>query len=1104
MMANSKVYKNMNFHEAVISRNFRIKPRLFLYLVVSLILSNTTTPPARSETAQSEKTGGGSPTLSELDLAVHDVGNVYLMVSNQGPIGIEMETNSGTGFFPSNTSNNYVFGTGLWFGARFDADGNGNLDKVFVSAYGYSSNSEFREGPNELSRDDPLTRIFDSTEADDIEDWPERFSEMDSLGQYTPFIRSDQDLVATYTTKDEIAHWGPLQLPLEVTQRSMAFKSSLAGQAIIFSFDIENWGNEVLEDAWVGYDSDMDIGASFSADLASFIRDRVTPEGDTIHVNMGYAWDSDFTEGNFTGDPGFVGIAYLRSPGNPNDGIDNDSDGLIDESPFNDIDDDGDGQVDEPDEVDELGLINYSKHCGMSVPCEVHYPQTDQDGYYMLSCLSETNPDTSSQIVCLESTTPSDIRFMISSGSFDWLAGQTQQVVMAMVFAHPTGNRDLPFVGDPPRPDPNDDDLVELLAVKETVQRLFDLDFKPAEPPPAPNLTLIPGDCQVTLLWDDLSLRTPDPDYESFVEIDPEYRHYDFQGFRIWRSRTGEYSHLGDPDDPDYPLTPEAIQQNNDLVNLDLTLLAQYDLADGITTDSSGIVCTDSTVLGRNLIVYNDCDTFNLGSDTGLRFSYIDHGDFTAPLRNGFRYYYAVTAYDYNSYEFALSRLSLDSGVSLSLENSVIPRSNASSFVDAFSRILHVDESGSALDDTSSIFISSDTGELHPPEMVHASNALVDFEFVPGMPEKISDDHYTLVLGEFEVMDEITNKIHYVMEDAFGDPVNVGIDPSFDLRYDGTDQILSVLVFNPDDMSEVIFTSELTFSVDTTSFIIPDPLVHLIAEGASGADIFDSLGTIFFSNYLPAGFRASDIRMEWVEVGVESLTLMVSDLDNMIEIPFCEEIIDTIGLVVESELASNWSFLPVTEPDLYQPGGRYFLTDRMQNRLKLWISGIEIFIPSMMREPLPGDIWTLRQVAMRMEINTEVVPFDTTYLDAQRPPVPGTRYRLDTESGGQDAGEVDLSEIRVVPNPYLASAAWDIGPSQRRLEFINLPPECTIRIYTISGLLVRVLAHTSSEGGTEAYDLLTREGISLASGNYYYHVTTPDGQTHLGRFAVVQ
>jgi len=139
-------------------------------------------------------------------------------------------------------------------------------------------------------------------------------------------------------------------------------------------------------------------------------------------------------------------------------------------------------------------------------------------------------------------------------------------------------------------------------------------------------------------------------------------------------------------------------------------------------------------------------------------------------------------------------------------------------------------------------------------------------------------------------------------------------------------------------------------------------------------------------------------------------------------------------------------------------------------------------------------------------LDPDSVRIDTTfvYSDAQRPPVPGTRYRIDTQSGGQDKGEVDLSKIRVVPNPYLANAGFDGGPSQRRQEFVNLPPECTIRVYTISGVLVRVLEHTGEEGGTEAYDLKTREGLPIASGNYYYHETTPDGQTHLGRFALIQ
>jgi hypothetical protein len=1076
---------------------FRVKSLLFLVLLVITLIAYNGHDFARAESGNTGKSGGG-PTLTALDQKYHDVNDVFLMVSNQGPIGLDLRTGNGTGFFPANTSNNYIFGSGLWFGALYDGDRDGDVDKVFTQGYNpMAGDSEFREGTNDQDPDDPLTRIFDSTDPNDLAEWPDRFRIEDpETGELVPNIISDQDLVATYTTRDKSPVIGEFNMPIKIGQHSLAFKKGLASQTIILYFDIHNWGDIVMRDTWVGYDSDMDIGVAFADDLVSFIRDRVTPEGDTVHVNMAYAWDSNFSENNFSGAPGFVGIAYLRGPGNPTDGIDNDDDGLVDESPDNEIDDDGDGYIDEPDEVDAIGLVNFSKHCCPNVPCEVNTPELDEDGYDLLSCNS-----ISSDFRCLESTTPADIRFMISSGPFDWLPGQTQQVVMALVFANAVGNpSSLDFVGDPPRPDPNDPALSELLAVKEHVQHLFDVDYKPTEPPLPPNLTLVPGDRQVILLWDDLPLRTPDPDYEAFVEIDPEYRQYDFQGFRVWRSRTGEFSQLGDPEDPDYPLTPEAVEVNKEVSGLDLTLLAQYDIADGIMTESDGIVCNDSVVLGWYEVIYSDCDTFDLGTDTGLRFSYVDQGDSLAPLINGFRYYYAVTAYDFNSDELPTSRLSLDSGVSFTVENSTIPRSNASSFINAFGKLLHVDETGSVLDDTSSIFVSSRTGVLDEPEVVHACNALVGYEFVSGNPEDVSNGFYTLVLSGFERVDNITNRISYYMEDGSGERVYTGMSSSFDLSYDGTDKLLWVAVFDPEDSSEVVFSSELAFKVNGSDFIYPDSAVYLMAVNASGENILDSLGVVTFSDYIAAGFRANDIQLEWVEAGEESLTLVIRDLDNVTEVPFGEGIVDSTGAVVDGEKGSNWSFLPA----LYQSGGRYFFTDRPFARASLWLCGVKIAAPHMSRMPQEGDVWTLRQVAYSIEVDADVVPPGTTYVSANRPPVPGTRYRIDTLSGGPTKGEVDLEKIRVVPNPYLANAAFDPGPDQRRLEFINLPPECTIRIYTISGNLVCKLEHTSDEGGTEAYDLRTLENLPIASGHYYYHITTPDGKTHIGRFAVVQ
>jgi hypothetical protein len=388
--------------------------------------------------------------------------------------------------------------------------------------------------------------------------------------------------------------------------------------------------------------------------------------------------------------------------------------------------------------------------------------------------------------------------------------------------------------------------------------------------------------------------------------------------------------------------------------------------------------------------------------------------------------------------------------------------------VEAYARLLHVDESGEVLDDTSSIFVSEETGELDSPDEIHASNALVD-------------------------------------EDAQGDLMETGDRSEFVLSYDGLDQLVSVAVFDPEDSTDAIFTSELTFNVDATAFVQPDSTEFLMAVNASGADISDSLGYFDISeaSYLPAGFRAGDMTLEWISAGSGSLTLTVTDIDNLAEVPFGEGIVDSTSAIHESEKTSNWSFHSISGGSI-QPGGRYFLTTAPINMVDLWLCGFRIMVVNMDRMPQPGDVWTMRQAAYTVEVDTTVVPPDTTFMDAQRPPVPGARYRIDTVSGGPERGEVDLDLIRVVPNPYLASASFDPGPDQRRLEFINLPPECTIRIYTISGNLVCKLEHTSDEGGTEAYDLKTRENLPIASGNYYYHVTTPDSKTHLGRFAVVQ
>lgn len=111
---------------------------------------------------------------------------------------------------------------------------------------------------------------------------------------------------------------------------------------------------------------------------------------------------------------------------------------------------------------------------------------------------------------------------------------------------------------------------------------------------------------------------------------------------------------------------------------------------------------------------------------------------------------------------------------------------------------------------------------------------------------------------------------------------------------------------------------------------------------------------------------------------------------------------------------------------------------------------------------------------------------------------------------GAAGSENDLDRIRVVPNPYIISAAWDearlgntpFGEPIRNLAFTNLPSPCTVKIYTVDGDLVNTLEHEGGSGRLE-WNLLTEERRPVVSGIYFYHVKSDLGEK-IGRFAVVR
>lgn len=81
----------------------------------------------------------------------------------------------------------------------------------------------------------------------------------------------------------------------------------------------------------------------------------------------------------------------------------------------------------------------------------------------------------------------------------------------------------------------------------------------------------------------------------------------------------------------------------------------------------------------------------------------------------------------------------------------------------------------------------------------------------------------------------------------------------------------------------------------------------------------------------------------------------------------------------------------------------------------------------------------------------------------------------------------NLERVGVVPNPYRANEVWET-PGGHELQFVNLPPRATIKIYTVAGDLVRVLDHNDNVRNFERWDLLNDDGRAVGSGIYMYRV----------------
>ncbi len=963
-------------------------------IVAALGFSRTATPVDQSRVFQ---------------VLIHNINQVEMAVSNFGKFG---QWGDGAGlWWPVGSQQNYIFGAGSWFGTVNGADTN-----VTIGYGPHGGESEYGPGLAGWVTSDPQAIIFM---------YPSTWGAIDytRLPMAPAETKSHQDSWCAYNDLDATWHMPGDTKPigLEVYQTVYAWNLSTTQDIIFIRYTLKNVSGGKLEKCYFGVACDNDIGNEAGAlandRISGIVGQWYVIDGESFWVdNLGYQWQEE-EEASWTPSmPGVIGFDYLQSPWDLVEGEDKDGDGIPDEyerdsvwfmtnhpSPDPLWDADGDGTPDwmDPSQIPQMGMTAFKRFTLNLEPNKDNERYVTLAGFNFKTGAYDPFGDTLPPA-------PDDQRFLQCSGPFELENDSVTTVMVAVMLANWHDGSHIV------RPD------TALVKVDNMAQFIYDMNWLLPGPPPPPNLTCVPRDKAVTLVWDNLSEASPDPYYEvvhyadtSSAIYDPYYMQYDFEGYCIFKSKTG--------------LTGSWEK------------LGVFDKYDGITF--TGYYGSDTVV----------------ASDAGLVHSYTDEN-----VRNGFNYYYAIAAFDFNYVKDtdtsgpgyrALSFMSGAVGVA------AVPRREPANYVPG------------------SFLIESDSG--------NPAIATNNIEVAITYPMKMTTDPIYLKFDNYQY-----------------DPSNAAPIYRAFLVDNGGNYVDTFTASVVLDTALTITSALYEFKVFQGLSISP---IFKRYDILSNVSIFDTVmmtGTYPESLVAPRAiatnwaYRGNDYEVTWIKAhGSDSVnSVTVVDLMTGEAVPFKAGVTDT--------LADGWCFRKTTAPTfldtlVYAPGAG------PNGTRQLYICGGEVHLKNgsdlKVGNPRPGqgDVWTVHA--------------DRAYLPA---PI-NARLRITSTPAVVLTDSNITLNVKVVPNPYIITNEWQQSFRLRRLRFINLPSTCTVRIFNLNGELVKTLMHinntTSSSGselsnfngGDEWWDLLSENRQLVASGIYVFHVQSDVGE-QVGKFVVIR
>ena len=675
---------------------------------------------------------------------------------------------------------------------------------------------------------------------------------------------------------------------------------------------------------------------------------------------------------------------------------------------------------------------------------------------------------------------PADGDFIYGAGYFPLPSGRSGSFSMALLFG---------------------EDFEDILNNKQTNQQIYDNNYQFTRPPDKPIVHAVAGDGQVTLYWDNAAENSVDPVLGK-----------DFEGYKIYRATDigfNEVNTITNAKGVKYFYEPIAI----------------FDKKNGI----KGFYRGDASFTGGV--------SFNLGNDNGLQHTFTD-----TTVNNGMTYYYAVVSYDHGDASTGIfpaecSKSIQKLGTEIVLDKNTVavqPTSNVAGYIppDTSKGIERLSGNGNG-----DIYYSL----INPDELTQEVEHNIKVKFYDSATDDIDNDGDGLFYKE-EPMD------YHILDTVVTVPASMD-SQTVSFTYPGGD---TTMTFPPTlrDVDEAFPRITTYYSIidsyEKDSEQIDTTVVNKSSRFGIKEENIDniahSLNTTTEKLY-PTNFDIIPnyplgMKLFFENTWITEVSSFSWDQDGISVEPKLEQwIVNGHRAVGDYRLNFSGNSEPSFQPENDEYGEFDQLSINVQAENTYEDRAIDLAVKDngdgsfgiedtlVFFESLPAS--TQNDPDAVQKHATWMVSFaqgdqlpeeGNLTINTSKPLNSTDQFAINIK--GAVAEKVNLEnidekdkQIGVVPNPYKATAVWEprlpsieTGRAERKIEFVNVPPGSTIRIYTVRGDLVKTLHHDGAySSGSVPWNLISRDDLPVAYGVYVYHVSGPKlKEDFIGKFAVIK